>query len=65
MISPSVSVTVTSLIAHLLAGVLHEQPERHGSQVFAAEADRQSVCGGILLGGKCSVNARHQRGAQG
>jgi len=41
-----------------VAGVLDEQAQRHGAQVFAAEADRQTVRGRVVFRCKCCVDAR-------
>src|SRR5215469_3041916 len=47
-----------------ITGVLDEQAERHGAQIFAAKADRETVRGRILFCCQSCVNARRQGGAQ-
>ena len=43
------------------AGVLDEQAERHGPQVLASEAHRETLRGRVLLGGDRRIDARRQR----
>ena len=44
--------------------MLDEQAERHGTHIFAAKADRETVRGRILFCCQSCVNARRQGGAQ-